>query len=77
VQPILDEYDHIHCYLDNDNAGKVATEYIIGIQQAKAIDESYRYNGCKDLNDYLRGKQLLKWHFHWFKVKNDLKIQIK
>ena len=60
VQSILDEYDHIHCYLDNDNAGKVATEYIIGIQQAKAIDESYRYNGCKDLNDYLRGKQLLK-----------------
>ena len=60
VQPILDEYDHIHCYLDNDNAGKVATEYIMGIQQAKAVDESYRYNGCKDLNDYLRGKQLLK-----------------
>ena len=60
VQPILDEYDQIHCYLDNDNAGKVATEYIVGIQQTKAVDESYRYNDCKDLNDYLRGKQLLK-----------------
>ena len=60
VQPILDEYDHIHCYLDNDRAGKVAAEYIVGIQQSKAADESYRYEGYKDLNDYLRGKQLLK-----------------
>ena len=60
VQSILDEYDHIHCYLDNDRAGKVATEYIVGIQQTKAVDESYRYNDCKDLNDYLRGKRLLK-----------------
>lgn len=60
VQPILDEYDHIHCYLDNDRAGKVATEYIVGIQQTKVVDESYRYEDYQDLNDYLRGKQLLK-----------------
>lgn len=60
VQPILDEYETIHCYLDNDPAGKVATEYITGIQQSKAVDESYRYEGYKDLNDCLRKKRFFK-----------------
>lgn len=57
VQHFLDEYEHIHCYLDNDQAGRVATEYILGIQQGKASDESWRYSDYKDLNDCLREKK--------------------
>lgn len=57
AQPVLDEYNHIHCYLDNDQAGRVATDYILGIQQGKATDESWRYSDYKDLNDCLREKK--------------------
>lgn len=54
----LEAYDHIHCFLDNDVAGKKTFETIQGLYGDKAIDESVRYQGYKDLNDYLRGKPL-------------------
>lgn len=52
----LESYAHIHCFFDNDLAGKKTFETIQGLYGDKAIDESARYHGYKDLNDYLRGK---------------------
>lgn len=48
-----EQYECIHCYLDNDNAGHKATETLIGLYPDKAIDESYRYQPHNDLNDML------------------------
>lgn len=56
AQPIFDEYRQIHCYLDNDRTGHTKTQEIIYRNMGRAIDESYRYEGFNDLNDYLCGK---------------------
>lgn len=53
--PYLKDYDSIHCYLDNDDAGKTATNTIMKSFPDMAIDESYRYKGYNDLNDFLAG----------------------
>jgi len=51
--PVVGQYEYIHCYLDNDNAGHKATETLLGLYPEKAIDESYRYQPHNDLNDML------------------------
>ena len=51
--PLLENYKAIHCYLDNDNAGKNATKSIMNAYGSKVIDESYRYRDYNDLNDCL------------------------
>ena len=51
--PLLEKYKAIHCYLDNDNAGKNATKSIMNAYGSKVIDESYRYREYNDLNDCL------------------------
>ena len=56
AQPIFEEYELIHCYLDNDKTGHVKTQEIINRNLGKAVDESYRYEGYNDLNDYLCGR---------------------
>ena len=53
----LQRYTHIHCYLDNDLAGQKTVETIAGMYDRHVSDESGRYAGYKDLNDYLRGKK--------------------
>lgn len=53
----LQRYTHIHCYLDNDLAGQKTVETIAGMYDRHVGDESGRYAGYKDLNDYLRGKK--------------------
>jgi len=53
----LQRYAHIHCYLDNDLAGQKTVETITGMYDRHVSDESGRYAGYKDLNDYLRGKK--------------------
>lgn len=53
----LKKYEHIHCYLDNDMAGSKTTDTIIGLYGAKVVDESFRYAGYKDLNDFLLDKR--------------------
>ena len=55
--PLLDSYDAIHCFLDNDTAGQCATASIKAIYEMKTIDESYRYADCNDVNDYLMNKK--------------------
>ena len=53
--PYLTGYDSIHCYLDNDDAGRTATKTIMKAFPDMAVDESYRYKGYNDLNDCLAG----------------------
>ena len=53
--PYLKEYDSIHCYLDNDDAGRNATKTIVKAYPNAAIDEAHRYKGYNDLNDCLTG----------------------
>lgn len=54
----LQGYGQIHCYLDNDLAGQKTVETIAGLYDSRVCNESIRYTGYKDLNDYLRGKRL-------------------
>ena len=51
--PFLKEYDSVHCFLDNDDAGKTATRSIVRAYPNKAVDQSHRYRGFNDLNDFL------------------------
>lgn len=53
----LERYTVIHCYLDNDLAGRKTVETIVGLYGQNAIDHSESYYNYKDLNDYLRGKR--------------------
>ena len=53
--PYLKEYDSIHCYLDNDDAGRATTKTIMKAYPDMAINESGRYKGYNDLNDFLAG----------------------
>lgn len=55
AQPIFDQYDRIHCYLDNDKTGHEKTHEILDRNAGRAVDESYRYRCYNDLNDYLCG----------------------
>lgn len=54
----IDDYQQIHCYLDNDMAGKKTVETISGIYAEHTSDESSRYFEYKDLNDYLRNRKM-------------------
>lgn len=53
--PYLKAYDSIHCYLDNDDAGRTATKTVMKAYPDAAVDESIRYKGYNDLNDFLVG----------------------
>ena len=54
--PYLANYDKIHCYLDNDDAGIKATKKILTSYPDKAIDESVRYKSYNDINDVINGR---------------------
>lgn len=49
----LGSYKHIHCFLDNDEAGLRALQKIRQEYGLRVVDSSRGYTGCKDLNDYL------------------------
>ena len=55
---VLHGYEHIHCLLDNDEAGRKAYWELAGEFAGRIRDFSLNYNGHKDLNDYLCGKPL-------------------
>lgn len=57
VYQYLERYRHIHCFLDNDAAGKEATEAIHRLFEYRVTDESFRYADYKDINDYLMNKK--------------------
>lgn len=56
----LGDYERIHCFLDNDDAGRIAVEVIQSEYGIHIRDSSHLYNGHKDLNDYLCGKRLVQ-----------------
>ena len=56
AQPIFDEYEEVHCYLDNDKTGQTKTQEILDRNAHRATNESHRYEGYNDLNDYLCGR---------------------
>lgn len=49
----LGEYEKIHYLLDNDEAGRKATQDILKEYGWRVRDASHLYSGHKDLNDYL------------------------
>lgn len=51
----IQNYNSIHCYLDNDNAGSKTTATIKSLYANKTIDESFRYASYKDINDIING----------------------
>lgn len=53
----LGQYEHIHCFLDNDLAGQKTCETIASLYENRVSDESFRYADYKDLNDYLLGRK--------------------
>jgi hypothetical protein len=55
----LKSHKEIYTYLDNDEAGLTAT-HAIKSACLSVNDRSERYAGCKDLNDYLRQKLIVK-----------------
>lgn len=50
--PYLRDYRTIHCYLDNDDAGR-NTLAVLSAQFANVIDRSNLYSQFNDLNEYL------------------------
>lgn len=54
----LERYTHIHCFLDNDHAGRKTVETIMGLYEYRVTDESFRYAEYKDINDYLMDKRI-------------------
>jgi len=55
----LKSHKEIYTYLDNDEAGRKATE-LIKSNCVSVNDRSERYTGFKDLNDYLCQKPIVK-----------------
>lgn len=56
----LGGYEHIHCFFDHDSAGAEACRKLRQEYGCRVRDASPRYNGYKDLNDYLNGKKLAR-----------------
>lgn len=54
----MGDYERIHCFLDNDDAGRKAVEVIQSEYGLRVRDSSHLYSAHKDLNDYLCGKRL-------------------
>lgn len=54
--PVLNRYSHVFCHLDNDAAGRMATQQIMDVLGGKCIDAASEYDGYKDLNEYLMSK---------------------
>ena len=50
---LLSQYEHIHAYLDNDDAGRKAVQTLKDSLGEKVVDHTADYNGCKDLNEFL------------------------
>ena len=56
----LGNYEKIHCFFDNDTAGRRAVQELYKEYRFRVRDSSRIYSGYKDLNDYLCGKRLIQ-----------------
>lgn len=53
--PIINKYDHIDLFLDENDAGKKATASLMEVFP-KCLDQGYSFNPYKDLNEFLMEK---------------------
>lgn len=58
AESLLATYEHIGSFLDNDTAGRKASESLKAKFGERLLDKSLYYRDYKDLNDYLCGKPL-------------------
>jgi hypothetical protein len=56
----LGGYEHIHCFLDNDDSGRQALRMIQDEYGLRVRDASKHYANFKDLNDYLCNRSVPK-----------------
>lgn len=54
----LGNYEHIHCFFDNDAAGMKAVQELHREYGYRVRDSSRIYSNYKDLNDYLTSKKM-------------------
>jgi len=59
---LMEKHEHVHLYLDHDNAGKKWLEFARN-RSRKYVDESKLYQGYKDLNE---------WHTSFGKIQKSL-----
>lgn len=55
--PLLKRYKEIHCYLDNDDAGRRVVDLLAEMKGKAVHDEMAAYPLYKDMNDRLRDKK--------------------
>ena len=55
ARPVLAQYEAIHLFLDNDQAGQNCSRYALQSDK-RYIDESHLYAGYKDLNEWIVGR---------------------
>ena len=53
----MEVYNHVYCYLDNDDAGLRAFSFIEKTLGEHTTFMSHLYNDYNDINDYLLGKK--------------------
>lgn len=53
----LSDYERIHCFFDNDQAGNKACLELQRTFSYRVMDASIHYSGYKDLNDFLCGRK--------------------
>ena len=56
----LSDYERIHCFFDNDQAGNRAYWELQRMFSYRVRDASIHYAGYKDLNDFLCGKRAME-----------------
>lgn len=57
-RPVMEGYDHIHLYLDNNTAGQNCSLYATSLSP-KYIDQSQLYSRYDDVNDWLNNKPMI------------------
>lgn len=53
VMPLLEEYQKVSLFLDNDSAGNASTKELILAENIDAVDRRRIYKGYKDFNEFL------------------------
>ena len=83
----MEKHEHIHLYLDHDDAGKKCLEIALK-RSSKYEDESRLYEGYKDINDWVTHfgmlirkqslKRFLRWDCHkLFRVASYVSVKPK
>ncbi len=69
---LLNQYDTVHAYLDNDDAGRKAVQTLKDSLGEKVIDHVSEYSGIKDLNEFLvKNRQQQNINNHQNKTNNE------